>query len=581
VLSDSDEEATLDVEVNDVENDPISNARVEVDGSENRVRFTDVSGEADFSLKPGEYSVEVSHPNYESEDESVSLSEGEIENLGFQLVENIEDGKGTFQVFVEDGNTGDRIEDAEVEIGGPEHITAFTDDDGFTSFHVNQGVYDVEVSSPEYETISTDVVEVEENEIDTRTYRLYQEIDGDRGIEITNTDTSNSVCRGNTLPVDVTIENRDNRDEYVTVTGTGLGSNIVLDGFVLEEGERKERRLRFTNVEGSGRETFRIQAKNGTRDSVSRSVRVEDCTPSQPPTQDPSGISMKLSYPISPNKALVGDTIKVSGFVDAVNRRTEVEIDVNGDRNARVSTQPDGYYQTYIRADSVGMKTVRARSGGQSASRQLHVLPTASVGLVEAPRKAFEGETFEICTEVRSQVDAKVVLREDGRLIESTNDRGRVCFDVEARDPGKHVYEVGAYTSGDGSSSRITVEVLDTDVEVESSPDQVASVESGSGMIKVDLYNTKNQMTRYNLDVEGLPSTWLSQSEKRVVLSPGERKEVFFYLTPREEGIYDPEVIVEARNQEIFRQTVDLETGGHNAPREKGLLRGIKSLFGL
>jgi PKD repeat protein len=579
VLSDTEEDATLDVEVSDEYDHPIRNARVQVEGPEDRVRYTDSSGDAEFSLEAGDYDVEVNHPDYDAEEDSVNLREGEIEQLRFELERKTERNEGTFQAFVEDGDSGDRIEDTRVEIDGPEERTKYTNRNGFTSFQVEEGRYDVEVSESNYESISTDTVEVEQDETTTRTYRLNREEDDREGIEIVSTDYSGSVCRGGTLSVDVAVDNRDNRNEYVTVTGKGLGSNIVLDGFVLDEGERKERRVRFTNVEGSGRETFRIQARNGTRDSVSRSVTVEDCEPSQPPTQDLSGISMKLSYPISPNKALVGDTVKVSGFVDGVDRRTEVEIDVNGDRKARVSTQPDGYYQTYIRADSVGMKTVRARSGGQSASRQLHVLPTASVGLVEAPRKVFEGEMFEVCAQVRSQVDAKAVLREDGRLIESTNDRGRVCFDVEAQDPGKHVYEVGAYTSGDGSSSRTTVEVLETDVEVESFPDQVASVESGSGMIKVDLYNTKNQMTRYNLDVEGLPSTWLSQSEKRVVLSPGERKEVFFYLTPREEGRYDPEVIVEARNQEIFRQTVDLETGGQNAPRERGLVQRLRAVF--
>lgn len=573
--SKSDEDAYLSVDVEDEDGNAIRGAEVEVEGPEDRTRYTDSYGRQGFSLEPGEYDVEVSRSGYETEERSIELDSGDDREIRFEL-ERTDEEDGVLEVNVRDED-GNNIEDARVEVENGDDRFDLTNSNGFTAFSLHPDRYDVEVSHPNYGETVTDSVRIYEDEVERETYTL-----GDRdrdGIQIRSTSYDDSVCRGGTLAVDVSVENRNDIDEFVTVTGNGLGSNIVLDSFILDEGETEERRIRFTNVEGDGTETFRIRARNGTSDQVTRSVDVEDCVPTGTPTQDPSSVSMKLSYPISPNRALVGDTIKVSGFVDGVNRRANVEIDVNSDRKARVSTQPDGYYQTYIRADSVGMKTVRARSGDQSASRELEVLPTASVGMVEAPERRFEGETFEFCAEIRSQVDARVVLREDGRLIGSTNDRGRVCFDVDAQEPGSHVYEIGAYTSGDGSTSSTTVEVLETDVEVRSFPDQIASVESGSGMVKVDLYNTKNELTRYDLELEGLPSTWLSQSEKQVVLNPGERREVFFYLTPRDEGTYDPEVIVEARNQEVFRQKVDLETGGQDRPRRKSFVQKLANLF--
>lgn len=577
VISQTDEDAYLNVDVEDEEGDAIRGAKVEVEGPEDRIRYTDNYGRKGFSLEPGDYDVEVSRLGYETKEKSIELQSGDNRDLRFEL-ERTQEDNGVLEVNVEDED-GDWIEDARVEVENGEDRYDLTNSNGFTAFSLHPDRYDVEVSHPDYEETVTDSVRIYEDEVERRTYRLGDE-DRD-GIQISSTSYDDTVCRGGTLAVEVSVENRDNIDEFVTVTGNGLGSNIVLDSFILDEGETEERRIRFTNVEGDGTETFTIRARNGTSDRVTRSVDVEDCVPTGTPTQDPSSVSMKLSYPISPNKALVGDTVKVSGFVDGVNRRANVEIDVNGDRKARVSTQPDGYYQTYIRADSVGMKTVRARSGGQSASRELQVLPTANVGMIDAPDRAFEGESFGLCTQVQSQVNARVLLLEDGELIESTNDRGEVCFEVDAEQPGNHIYEVRAITAGQSSSSKTTVEVLETDVEVRSFPDQIASVESGSGMVKVDLYNTKNELTRYNLELEGLPSTWLSQSEKQVVLNPGERREVFFYLTPRDEGTYDPEVIVEARNQEVFRQTVDLETGGQNRPRKKSFVQKLRGFFTL
>lgn len=573
VLQDTEKKASLNVEVEDDSGTALSNARIRLEGPEDLTRFTDSYGNYDFSLEPGFYDVTVSKSGYSTKTEEVRLYEDDDKDLEFEL-EDLRDDEGTLEVNVEDED-GDRLEDALVEVENGEDKSRRTNSVGFTSFNLHSGRYDVEVSHPDYRETKYRTINVRESEVERETFILDNRRSRSDGITISSTSFGESVCEGGTLPVDVTLENRADRDEYVKVKGKGLGSVIVLDSFTIDEDETEERRVRFTNVEGEGRETFRIQAKNGTRDEVSRSVTVKDCTPSENPTQDPSEVSMKLSYPIAPNKALVGDTVKVSGFVDGVNGRNEVEIDLNGERKARVLTQPDGYYQTYIRADSVGLKTVRANSGGRSASRELQVLPTARVGAIDAPRRIFEGQGFDVCAEVSSQVNAKVLLLENGEVISSTNDRGNVCFDVEAQEPGNHVYEVKALTAGEESSSEKSVEVLKTDVEVESFPSQIASVESGSGQIKLDIYNTKKDMTRYNMRLEGLPSTWLSQSDKQVVLRPGESKEVFFYLTPRDEGDYDPEVVVEARNQEVFRQKVDLETGGQNRPREKSFLNRL------
>jgi hypothetical protein len=271
--------------------------------------------------------------------------------------------------------------------------------------------------------------------------------------------------------------------------------------------------------------------------------------------------------------------VKVSGFVDGARGRTNVDIDVNGVEKASVSTQPDGYYQTYIRVDSVGMKTVRAQAEDSSASRQIDVLATARVSNIRAPRQVFEGENFTICSQVTSQIDARVLLIRDGEVVESTNGNGQVCFDREAYQPGNHEYEVTGISPAESSSAMTTVNVLENDVEAESFPNQVASVESESGMVKVELYNTHEEVMRYDLELNGLPSTWTAQTEKQVLLNTGESETVFFYLTPRGEGDYDPEVVVSGDNQEIYRQKVDLEVGGQKTRGKRSFVSRIFNLL--
>lgn len=584
VLQYSDEEeASLDVRV-DSEDGYVRNARVEVEGPEDRVRYTDRYGEAGFSLEAGRYDVEVSHPRYETEDDSIRLREGDREELRFNLDREDEDDEdGTLDVNVID-REGDDIEDARVRVENGDRRIEYTDSRGEARFSLEADDYDIEVTHPDYDDTARSSVEIEEDEFHSRTLRLYDE-ERDRrdrrGLEIVSTDYPSSVCRGDTLSVDYRVRNYERFDESAQTTASGLGGIIVTNTYVIDSGESVSGTLRFTNVEGSGREEFSIRVRNGTSDRVTRTVDVRDCGPSERPQEPTSAtsVSMKLSYPISPNRALVGDTVKVSGFVDGVNRRTQVRIDVDGDEKARVSTQPDGYYQTYIRVDSPGMKTVRARSAGESASRQIEVLPTGTVSSIEAPRSVFEGESFEVCSRVDSQIQAGVFFYEDGRLIERENTRGETCFEVTADEPGTHSYEVRAATPGTSSSSTVSVEVMETEVQTRSFPDQIASVESGSGMVKVDLYNSNNEMTRYDLTLEGLPRTWLSQSTKQVILSPGESETVYFYLTPREEGSYNPEIVVEADNSEVYRQEVDLETGGQNEPREKSFLDAFRDFF--
>ncbi|MFB6115331.1 MAG: hypothetical protein ABEK04_03485, partial [Candidatus Nanohalobium sp.] len=258
---------------------------------------------------------------------------------------------------------------------------------------------------------------------------------------------------------------------------------------------------------------------------------------------------------------------------------------IDGEVKATVNTNPGGYYQTWITAEEVGPHTVKAKAGEATATKPLRIIPTSQVTAIEAPVSIFEGQNYQVCAQVNSQITPEVVLVRDGKVVKSKNAKGRVCFQRKARQPGMHKYKIAALTSGTGNTASTTVEVLEMDVEASTFPKQIASVESGSGLVKVELYNNNNNQTDYDLTLEGLPSTWISQSEKSVILDKGERRTVYFYLTPQEEGSYRPTIKVEADGSQIYSEELDVITGGTtDSTKEKdgffhNVVEGLANFF--
>lgn len=198
---------------------------------------------------------------------------------------------------------------------------------------------------------------------------------------------------------------------------------------------------------------------------------------------------------------------------------------------------------------------------------------------MEAPDRIFQGETFEVCGRgIRSQVNARVFLLEDGEILEVQNGVGRVCFEVNEMDAGDHTYRVAAVAGNQRDVAEKKVEVMEMKEEARNFPDQVASVESGSGMVKATLYNNQDSIKRYDLSLEGIPADWTSQTEKQAVIQPGETREVFFYITPEEEGDFDAELKVKQEGTVIHQQTVRISSGGTTKPGKSFLERFLQRL---
>lgn len=564
-----DNEYELTVDVEDEDGDNIEDARVEISNSVDMVDQTGNNGRAYFSLEDGDYELEVSKDGYGDEDREFSIDESDT-TIDVTLEENEEDsddGTGQFTARVIDQD-GDRLEEARVSVENGDEFTILTDEDGEAEFELEAGDYEVDVSRTGYDDISRDI-ELEEGEDITEGFQLYREDQ----IEINDFSYPGNVCRGSSVSVSFRVSNTEDSRQLIDLQGSGLGTGTPTSSVVLDSGESRRVSLIFTGVQGSSSERFTVTASNGETVSASRSIDVQSCGVSI------GGTAEDISLSINPDRTLSNQPVKVKGYVDGAPGRSEVQIKVDGNEVGEVSTQPDGYFQSYIRVAQVGKHSISVETDSISANRELEVLPTASATLVNPPQQVFEGEEFEICANVDSQITPEVLLLRDGVVMQSENAKGEVCFNPTADDPGEHFYTVRALTSGQGSEATARIEVLETAPETSSFPEQVAAVESESGLVKAEIYNTHSELKRYSIGLEGLPDNWVSTSEKEVILDSGEQDTIYFYIMPKEEGSYSGDIVIESEESEIYRENVTVRAGGTTEKQSRGLFSRFSGLW--
>ncbi|MFB6192807.1 MAG: carboxypeptidase regulatory-like domain-containing protein, partial [Candidatus Nanohaloarchaea archaeon] len=563
-----DEENKLTVDVEDRDGDNIENAEVRISNGADREKETDENGRARFELENGDYELEVSKEGYRDITREFSIN-GEDKELDITLskIDGEEEDKGHFTARVVNQN-GDRLEDARVKVENDDSITKWTSDDGEASFNLEPGDYEVTVWKPGY-TTRTDEIEIEEDDDFTRGYKLHKEQD----LKVSSLNYPETVCRGSSMSVSFQVENQGNSKEVIDISGEGLGSSINGRSLILDAGEEKRTSIIFTNIQGSGSESFTVKASNTDSDTGSGTVNVESCGITN------YGQASDISLSINPDRALSGRPVQVKGYVDGAQGRSEVTVKVDGKKVGEVSTQPDGYFQTYIRVSQVGMHSVSVETDSISANRNLEVLPTVSATMIDPPREVFEGEEFELCAQINSQINPKVVLLRDGVVMQTRQASGKVCFTPTASNPGEHEYMIRAVTYGEGTAATARIKVLETGPETTSFPESIASVESESGVVKAEIYNTHDELRRYHIKLEGLPDGWVSTSEKEVVLSKGERDTVYFYVMPKEEGSYSGDIVIESDGSEIYRENVTVWSGGTKKDQSKTWIGKLKKLW--
>ncbi|PSH02513.1 MAG: hypothetical protein BRC26_00170, partial [Nanohaloarchaea archaeon QH_8_44_6] len=441
--------------------------------------------------------------------------------------------------------------------------------DGDGDYEISGDDSEVEETFSE-ETKRTAKVRVIDNDGNTDTAQSSYNVRAESRVSFTDINIPENVCAGESFDVTFTARNTGDKERILIVEGEGFGDRNSHSTH-LEEGDEEEVTITFT-TDDAGTKEFTIRTVGGNSDTIQNSIEVLDCETVE---EEESGISMK----VVPDRVRAGKSVKISGYVENAQGREDVKIEMNNRELKEVSTEPDGYYSTFIYPERAGDFELTAKTDQYRATRKLTVLPTVTVGNMKTPETVFQGDKIEVCADVNSQKIPAVLLVVDGEIVESTTDRGTVCFDTVARKKGEVNYKIVGLARGERSSAEREVEVHEAKPEASSFPGQIASVESGRGIVKATIYNNNDIRTKYFVGINGLPSTWTSTTEKEVILQPGEEREVFFYLTPREEGEFNPRVTITSDSEIVHTERVPVEVGGTKNQRKLSLYERLKNVF--
>jgi len=124
-----DEEAELKVNVTDKELKALEDARVKVENSDRKIKYTDSEGITQFKLTPDRYSIDVSKQGYKSESDNVRLEDGDSKKVDFQLEEERKDDPK--ECGVSSRTVGDlRLEDSSIHRGDSTEASIDVENEG-------------------------------------------------------------------------------------------------------------------------------------------------------------------------------------------------------------------------------------------------------------------------------------------------------------------------------------------------------------------------------------------------------------------------------------------------------------------
>lgn len=481
-------------------------------------------------------------------------------------------GSATVNLDIRD-SSGDDLDDFDLEVSG-EDVDIERQNLDSAELDLEGGEYDLEIRKEDFNTLRR-TISIEEDEDSIYIFTMSGEDEEPEEeteiLQVSNLRAPDSVCRGQSFSATVKVSNTGEEDEVVRMTGEGLDKILTGNSFVIESGKSKNYRFIFTDIDGSGSENFTVTASNSETDSITGEIDVRECdVPGDPETV--SNIDMSI-YPLGGNdRAFVNEVVRVKGFADGSRGSVPLDLLVDGEKISDIQTGRGGYFETYFRPGKAGRLTVTVAAPESSEMEELNSVPSPSVGEISAPSETFSGDSFEVCSEVESAITPEVVLLENENVLESRNSKGEVCFDVIAPEAGEYSYKVRALSYGGGDSSETYVNVLEQGSEASSFPGQVTTVENEAGLLKVSLYNTGNQSKNYTVRMENFPANWTSETVKNATLDRGERKNVFFYVSPGESGNYTGILEVESSGEIIYSDEVEMYSSPAKSSRDRSFL---------
>lgn len=470
---------------------------------------------------------------------------------------------------------GDDLEDALVEVENGESKSRYTDEDGEVYFWLEADDYEVRVSREMYEDENRDV-DLDENEYRSLDFELDRDEDYEsERIVLNSLEYDGEICQGENLRVEFDLSNRESSDTTLAVWGTGLGgadSKVV----ELESEDIVEESLVFRDIQGTGSKEFTIYARNSDTATATGTVDVESCGVSENSQDEPSGITVD----VKPEKKFSGETVRVWGEILGADRSYPVTVKL-GSETREISSDRDGDYQAFFSPETIGNQVVRVSAAGFTERKNLEILPRARVTKITAPRKVFSSEPFEICGSVKSDVEAEILLLRDGKVLKSKKGSGEVCFELRTEETGSAFYTVRALTYGESSEAVKRVDVLESEEEFQTFPENIVSVEKEPGMARVIIFNRASETRKFQVSVDNIDPSWVSATSKNVVLPQGGREKIYFYFSPRKSGSFNPEIKVFSSGEKLYEKSITLESKDAEQPRADYFLAALNQrLFG-
>jgi len=513
---------------------------------------TSISGDVEFRAV-----AEAGESSRASNIEVVEFYDGDEDT------EDDEEGDANLEVEVED-EENNNLEDARVHVENGESITRYTDYRGEVDFDLDSDEYTVTASKPGYET-DDDKLDIEDGEDERIEFRLERLEDFDFTVSYNNGNGQSNVCIGDDLSVDVEVINYEGSDQEYTISGTGLGGADNLNVEV-DDQDSDDFELVFDDVEdrNNGRFTVEVESDSETK-SVERQVNLEDCN-GVDARNVPSGISAK----IVPREVLSGNVVRIKGDVQGV--RSPVDVTASSEGFSRtVSTTDSGGYTVFHTTEKPGIKKFTVSSGGISTERTLEVLPKVSVSVLDAPSMVVQGQDFEVCADVDSDVEPEVILFRDGQRLDSKVSSGRVCFETKAGSEGEKNYWVRAATSGQTGSATKKVEVIEEGEEFDTFPGQVAVKKTEPAQARMTLYNKDPGVKNYQISVDNFRDKWVSMTDKEVIVPQRETREVYFYFSPENAGSFNPVLKAETEGK-VFEKDISINSQDTHGSQGKSFL---------
>ena len=349
-------------------------------------------------------------------------------------------------------------------------------------------------------------------------------------IEITETSVPNTVEKGDSFTVEVTVENRGTTDEMIRVISEALGQRSVSEELSIAPGEEHEFRGDFTVPVSKKTGPFTVSFKADSSNDYDYS-------------EIQSTVSSVDGYiTLTPEKSRIGSPVMIKGrlrHTDTGNGADHIKANLyEGNRFITgITTDNMGYFKTYFTPDRTGSYSIRLVNEGIMVEKKLIVEPVIEIGELETNDRIKEDGDGRVCIEPIfrgvNSVEASLETSEgDSKTTEQKSvmeNRETTCFDLKTDTTGlkegKITLESGRYSTSKSFNYLVEERVQTPDISIERTEAEVKN-----GKIRITTRIKHNLTEKRNITISLVSDSSIEQ--KKTVIGP-EGEEFVFVLEER------------------------------------------------